>query len=372
MARPSRIPARNCSKVGAKSTAFFSMTQDSDLQQDIREVLLRDLKKRARAFQKLKGGRNSRVFRVDCDDDSAVAVKAYFQSAQDQRDRMGNEFRAFQFLKSEGLRKIPAPLATDAARRIAIYELVTGQPLRAEEIGEADIDQAVEFLWSLKNIADSGKGREFSGASEACFSIEAILKNIDERFRRLDEASADEPVLAGFLRNEITPFRKIAGQRCHEICREHGIDPAAEIPMSERTLSPSDFGFHNALRVADGRLVFLDFEYFGWDDPAKTVADFLLHPGMQLSPALKQHFFSSVIVALAGVPKLRHRVRAVYPLFGLKWCAILLNEFTLENLARRCFADGTKNSWNKTTQLEKARHMLAQVINDHHNFPGSS
>ncbi len=141
---------------------FFPATDDSDLQQDIREVLLRDLKKTARAFQKLKGGRNSRVFRVDCEDGSAVAVKAYFQSAQDHRDRMGNEFRALQFLKSEGLREVPAPLAADEARHIAAYEFVPGQLLRAEEIGEAEIGQAVEFLRKLKLLADSGKGQEFS------------------------------------------------------------------------------------------------------------------------------------------------------------------------------------------------------------------
>jgi hypothetical protein len=32
-----------------------------------------------------------------------------------------------------------------------------------------------------------------------------------------------------------------------------------EIPRTERTLSPSDYGFHNALRRPDGTLVFLDF-----------------------------------------------------------------------------------------------------------------
>jgi len=85
------------------------------------------------------------------------------------------------------------------------------------------------------------------------------------------------------------------------------------------------------------------------------VADFLLHPGMQLPPALKQRFFSGMMAALAGVPKLPHRVRATQALFGLKWCAILLNEFTLEHLARRCFAGGgTKESGRKTAQLEKA------------------
>jgi len=347
------------------------MIHDSDLQRNIREVLLRDLKKTARAFQKLKGGRNSRVFRVDCDDGSVVAAKAYFQSAQDQRDRMGCEVRALRFLRSEGRREVPMPLAVAEAQHIAVYEFVAGEPLRAGEIGEAEMDQAVAFLQALKTIADSGRAGDFPAASEACFSIGAILRNLDERFRRLDEASAGQPALADFLRNKIVPFREVARQHCLDLCRQHNIAPDVEIPLSERTLSPSDFGFHNALRGADGRLVFLDFEYFGWDDPAKTIADFFLHPGMQLPPALKQRFFSGMMKALAGVPKMQHRVRATYALFGLKWCAILLNEFTLEHLARRCFADDrTKESGHKTAQLEKARHMLNQVTNDYHDFPG--
>ena len=55
----------------------------------------------------------------------------------------------------------------------------------------------------------------------------------------------------------------------------------AELPVEQRTLSPSDFGFHNALRRPDGRVVFLDLEYFGWDDPAKMISDFLLHPALE-------------------------------------------------------------------------------------------
>jgi hypothetical protein len=347
------------------------MTHNAELRRNIRGMLFRDLKKKARAFEKLQGGRNGQVFRVDCDDGSAVAVKAYFKSARDPRDRMGCEVRALRFLRSEGLRQIPMPLAEDAVRRIAAYEFVAGQPLRAGEAGEAEIDQAVECLKALKTIADSGRAGDLPAASEACFSIAAIFQNLDDRFRKLDEASARQPDLADFLRNEITPFRKLAGQQCRDLCRKHGIASDAEIPMSERSLSPSDFGFHNALRGADGRLAFVDFEYFGWDDPAKTVADFCLHPGMQLPSALKQRFFAGMMAALPGLPKLPHRVRAVYSLFGLKWCAILLNEFTLDDMARRCFADdGAETSGRKKAQLEKARRMLAQVTHDCHQFPG--
>jgi hypothetical protein len=344
------------------------MTHSPDMLRNIREVLLRDLQKDASAFHKLKGGRNSQVFRVDCSDGSVFAVKAYFQSAEDQRDRMGNELRALRFLKEHGVAEIAAPRAADAARRIAVYDFVSGQALRPEEIGSAEIDQAIAFLQTLKALADSGKAAHFSAASEACFSINAILQNLDGRFRRLGQAAATHPALAHFLRDELAPARLRAGERCRAVCRDSGIPADREIPLAERTLSPSDFGFHNALRSANDRLVFLDFEYFGWDDPAKTVSDFLLHPAMQLSPVLKRRFFSAMIAAFTVAPALPDRVRAVYPLFTLKWCAILLNEFTLEDRARRCFADGAQDAWNEAMQLDKARRMLAHLKNDDRDF----
>ena len=49
-----------------------------------------------------------------------------------------------------------------------------------------------------------------------------------------------------------------------------GLSMSAALPKETRCLSPSDFGFHNALLEATGKLRFVDFEYAGWDDPAKT------------------------------------------------------------------------------------------------------
>src|SRR5205814_4733466 len=117
-------------------------------------------------------------------------------------------------------------------------------------------------------------------------------------------------------------FRIHAETWCRDFCREEKINPAQEISREARTLSPSDFGFHNMLRRPNGELAFLDFEYFGWDDPAKTVSDFILHPGMELPHSLKQQFFAGALAVFSGSPKIEARVRAVYPLFALKWATI--------------------------------------------------
>ena len=345
------------------------MTSDAELEEEIRDVLRRHLKMEARAFQQMKGGRNSRVFRVDCTDDEVVAVKAYFRSAQDRRDRMGGEFRALQLLQKEGVRKVTRPLAADEERQVAVYEFIEGRQVPSTEISSADIDQLLHFLRALKEIAASGAAAQFPAASEACFSIETIFENLNGRFAALEHAAEHEPALAQFLQDEFVPFRTSAEEWCRDFCREQGIDPAEEIPREARTLSPSDFGFHNTLRRPSGELAFLDFEYFGWDDPAKTVSDFLLHPGMELPLELKKQFFAGAIPVFSSATKIEARVRAVYPLFALKWGTILLNEFTLDHRPRRSFAVGASGVWSQTAQLEKARRLLGQALHDYRNFP---
>lgn len=345
------------------------MTSDAKLKADIREVLRRHLKIEARTFQQLKGGRNSRVFRVDCAGGDAVAAKAYFRSAQDRRDRLGGEFRALRLLRKEGVREVARPLAADEERRVAVYEFIEGGQIPSAEISNGDIDQLLDFLRALKQIALGGAADHFPAASEACFSIEAIFENLNGRFAALERAADCEPALAEFLHEEFAHFRTSAEKWCRDFCREQGIYPAEEIAREERSLSPSDFGFHNTLRRPNGELAFVDFEYFGWDDPAKTISDFLLHPGMELGLELKQRFFAGAISVFSSSPKIAARVRAVYPLFALKWCTILLNEFTLDHVARRRFAVGASNVWSDTIQIEKARLMLGQAMNDHRDFP---
>ena len=110
------------------------------------------------------------------------------------------------------------------------------------------------------------------------------------------------------------------------------------LPDSSRTLSPSDFGFHNALKRPDGQIVFLDFEHFGWDDPAKMIADFLLHPhpDMAIGKSLKRRFIRRMLQCFEDQADLLQRVEIVYPLFGLKWCMIILNPFSPQSAPQEC------------------------------------
>ena len=129
-----------------------------------------------------------------------------------------------------------------------------------------------------------------------------------------------------------------------------------ELEPEDWCISSSDFGFHNALRCRHGHLVFVDFEYFGWDDPVKLVCDFLLHPAMDSSTTEKGQFWEGAKELFAADPAFQERFYLFYPYYALRWCMILLNEFLPERWQRRQAAGAVDNiNDKKCDQLLKSQ-----------------
>lgn len=344
---------------------------------DAVEAFLRDfLRVPCLDLTPLRGGRNSRVYLARVAPERQVVVKAYHRNPQDSRDRLAGEWGAFEFLKRRKVAWVPAPLARDEVGQMAAYEFVPGDAPDLKAIRSSDIREAANALGELYRMGRSlPVARELFGpASEACFSLEDICRSVRNRLASLEECAQAAPELQQFLSIELLPFELHSKRWSEAEAVASGVSFTQPLPSHALTLSPSDFGFHNAIRRGSGGLVFLDFEYFGWDDPAKTVVDFLLHPAMQLGESLRREFFDAATSAFAAVPGLAERTRLVYPLFGLKWCCILLNEFTRQHASRRLFSGSTPPEaalleQKKRLQLEKARVMLRNIQNVYLRFP---
>lgn len=321
------------------------------------------------AMLPIGGGRNSRVYRLDMGQGQRFALKAYFRHPGDTRDRLGVEFQALRFLWEQGLRCIPEPLGLDREQGLGLYAFLDGE--RPLPPTDEEVDLAARFLVALKGLGEAPGAEALPEASEATFSLSALLRNLQLRFDRLETVEpsvARDSGLAAFLAEALRPAHGRLVAECQRGYQAAGLDLEEALPREQRTLSPSDFGFHNALRGPAG-LVFLDFEYFGWDDPAKMLADFLLHPGMELSLAQRRHFAATLLDNL-DLEGLAQRSRLLFPLYGLKWCLILLNEFLPGALDRRIFADNRPTiSDRQHQQLEKCRTQLHQLLDDHEHFP---
>ncbi|HJO88035.1 MAG: phosphotransferase [Alphaproteobacteria bacterium] len=318
------------------------------------------------ALEPVTGGGNNRVYRAALADGCTVAAKCYPSQKEDPRDRLGAEFRGLGFLAEQGVGPaLPQPVAADREAGVALYEWIEGEAVSAsdpEARRPGDVDQALVLLAKLHELRLTPGAKALPPGSDPCFSAADLTAEIAGRRIRLGEVAEEHDSLQAFLLKEFDPALEEAAQRAARAYEAAGMDFDTAIPERECTLSPSDFGFHNARRRTDGSLVFLDFEYFGWDDPAKLTADILLHPGMVLSADEEAEFRQGLADINREDKTYGARLSALWSLFGLRWCLILLNEFLPERWFRRAHANGGRNRETaQARQLDKSRAMLHRV-----------
>lgn len=306
-----------------------------------------------KTIEAVRGGGNNRLFKVETAT-GTVALKSYKPADSDDWDRLAHEWTALVFMARHIPGSIPRPIAHEPASGWAAIEWVEGA--RIGERSEADIAAALRFAGALRMLGDAATEEHFTEAREACLCLADLLSQIDWRFKRLEPVAAANADLSDFLEEvqaEYVFFRQAALQ---------ALDATERLSHTYRVLSPSDFGFHNALRRPSGKLVFLDFEYFGWDDPAKLACDVHWHPGMALSPAEQELFATGFELQAKDDPGYQQRIAAYRPLIGLRWCLILLNEFLALGLARRRYAGQIEEaSIAQARQLAKARLLYSSI-----------
>jgi aminoglycoside phosphotransferase (APT) family kinase protein len=315
-----------------------------------------------RALTRLAGGRNNQVYRLDTDDGPLV-LKRYFRDARDSRDRLGAEWSFVSHAWSRGIRVVPEPLACNPAEQAGLYSFVQGRKLSASELTPDHVDAAIDFV-----LAVNGPPRPaLAPGSEACFSLSEHVATVERRVARLATLDADVPHVAEARRlvtMQLQPAWTAVKARIADGAAAAGLATDHALGPDQSCLSPSDFGFHNALIDDAGKLTFLDFEYAGRDDPAKLVSDFFCQPEVPVPLSLHGHFIDRLIQGLgldaAGVA----RCRLLLDAYQIKWTCIILNDFLPLGAARRAFADTGAWAQRCAEQLAKAEAKLALVCAD--------
>jgi hypothetical protein len=304
-------------------------------------------------------GRNSRIFHV-ASGGTSYALKQYPSKEFDPHDRLATEVGALRLMENAKLDTVPRVVAVDTADGYALLSWIDGTEVTG--LNDGDIDAAVAFLASFHNLRGMPWAAEQPAAAEACLSAAEINRQLAARRARLQTLITTEPELIDFLDKSFDPaYRDLLAQAKAELAAAR-LNFSAELPQERRTLVPSDFGFHNSLRRPDGSLAFVDFEYFGWDDPVKITADVMLHPGHRLAAPHRRRFRQSALALYCEDPTFAARLAALFPLYGLRWVLILLNEFIPERWQNRVLA-GSTETWSqaKARQIKRARGFLTSL-----------
>lgn len=270
-------------------------------------------------LEPLAGGINNQVFR--CRSGAHwVVIKGYTQRQAKQHDRFKAETEFLHYAQLVAPECVPKLLYSDQEMQSVVLEYVEGERFQAGTSPDTtDVKQAVSFIRCLNADLELARRHVSGDAAEGFLRLTDHLQNIDQRIAAMGaehlpvHLRAEAVEVIGHLKKKLELLedatqKQMAGGHCDD-----GLDPSA------RCVSPSDFGFHNALRTPSG-VRFLDFEFAGWDDPTKLVADFDLQPRVPVRP--RKGILSDAMPSSAKGLGARYLV--LFPILELKWWCIIL------------------------------------------------
>tara|TARA_Y100000590_G_scaffold260041_1_gene292105 strand:+ start:4205 stop:5851 length:1647 start_codon:yes stop_codon:yes gene_type:complete len=306
---------------------IFKVCNNSDITHWCEIILNKKIKK----VKKILGRGNSSIFKISLFNNKSYAIKYYPDQQLDSRPRLDREFIALELLSNNKLNCVPKPINKNSILNIGAYEWINGEKIENPTI--EDMDQVIDFVKKLMILSNNIKFEKIDKASEACLSYDELIHQIEKRFIRLQEKNIKSKDLSEFLNTMFYPLWNNIKEKSSVVWPEES--RGKNLHQAKQILSPSDFGFHNCLKGDDGYLKFIDFEYFGWDDPVKLTADFIWHPGMNLNSKLKKKWKSAMIKLFVKDNFFIERLNIAMPIYGMRWIMIILNDFLPEVVQKR-------------------------------------
>ena len=199
----------------------------------------------------------------------------------------------------------------------------------------------------------------YSARLKGLYAANAERQAVDQKGRALDPDAPHAKEAQTFVSIRLLPTWHVVKLNIETAARAAGIPMEQELGPDDRCLSPSDFGFHNALVDDTERVTFLDFEYAGRDDPAKLVSDFFCQPEIPVPLDYHADFIARIADGFGLGEKGRARCRMLLDAYRIKWTCIILNDLLPVGAARRAFADEGSRAARCAAQLAKAEAKLA-------------
>jgi hypothetical protein len=277
----------------------------------------------------LRGGINNRVYSCGAPAFRHV-IKGYAPASCSQRDRMRAEVEFLAYARQVAPQYVPRLVHADHALRCVVLEFLVGDSYTdGVTPPHKDIEAAVDFFRLLNADRTKARREVRHGAAEGFLKVSSHIANVRERIAamRIDHL----PRAAQTEASELLSLLQATTARVTSLTEAmiaNGMFADA-ISSDETCLSPSDFGYHNAIRTPVG-VKFIDFEFAGWDDPAKAAADFVLQPRVPSGCSA-----SALIDAMEDDSNsfCVHRFEALGRVLRLKWVCIMLAVLRPERLA---------------------------------------
>lgn len=320
----------------------------------------------------LTGGRNNRAYKL-VTPDATYCLKCYNTQRGDPRNRLLHERAFLAHCHNLGLSNTATLITHNTNANAALFKWIDGAHYHTvsgnSSPDRSALETALSFFEKLNGHNNAPSAICLPNAADSCFSPQQYLSATETRIRYLTaipETTTLHSQASAWCKKKLIPLWGRLEIKIKKAYAQRGIPLTASLRTSQRCISPSDFGYHNTLHT-QGKTYFIDFEYAGWDDPAKMVADFFCQP--EHPPIMDDiHDFAAHALSLfSHTPQALDRLSWVLPLTQLKWCCLVLNEFHPDTATQRQYAYDQKDLvQHLAVQLEKSIAQYAKIeLTDH-------
>jgi thiamine kinase-like enzyme len=318
----------------------FQIWNDIEEYFSISDWLKGDFETSLLVLQPLPSSGNNRIYKIKTKTGKRYVVKQYLQHKEDLRPRLQAEFEHLSALWEIGFRNIPQPFAREENR--AVYSYIEGMPVRS--ITRQEMAKIFSFLSHLSDASSKLKKFPILPGSDSRSCLGDYIDQIEKRCDRIilgTKNSEWEKETREFMTQSVLPHKDFIFNKFYDSIESLGWDAQRSFQGNEQMFCPSDLGFHNILSGThnQGELFFLDFEYSGWDDPAKLLADFFHHVGQQVSWEHKWFLLEKFAAHRKQDPNFIRRWKTIIDLIGLEWVLIVLNIIDPNEMERKRFAN---------------------------------
>jgi hypothetical protein len=299
-------------------------------------------------------GGNSKVFKLIFKNRSC-ALKFYRPQYLSFHNRLETEVDALEFFEKNEIKLTPKLIKKFPEYNCVLMDWVDGTPIASRS--NNDIKSLVLFLKRLHFLRKNPDSKKIKMGVDMVCCLEGVIRQINDRLAKLKTSVTNkEKALGNLLDNE---FEEVKG-KIFSWVKERNVSDT----LFYFTLSPVDFGFHNAIRT-NGELKFIDFEYFGWSDVTQILSDTMLHPGINFTEVEKHFFYDLAKEIYCDDKNLKDRITALFPLYNLRWCSIMLNPFIWNN----SLSTDEEIENLKLSRLKNVRERLFELNEGFKEFP---
>ena len=338
----------------------YHLIPDNDLKKKINSLLSQSQLPNMKKVQPIQGGRNNKAYCVEVNDNQKYLLKSYYYQ-EGMRDRLASEYDFLTYAWTEGIRNIPQPLAQNEEHKLGLYTFIDGKKPELKNITEKAIHQLITFWQALNQHKE--KAKNIINSSDCAFSIQENIASVQQRMDKLstiDKTANIHQDVAEFYTQELLPAWERVQKHVKKKAAQLHLSTNEKTPQKDRFISPSDFGFHNTLLDGKGTFHFIDFEYAGWDDPAKMVCDIFCQPELPIAAKYFDTVMKYVVAMTSQPQKYLALANIIYPICRIKFCCIILNEFIEEGFKRRQFSQ-SMHSKRKQEQLALAKKYISTL-----------